>query len=291
VAEDALSEVFSYDSGDGTFWFHHSLDLNPRPQDFRLHYEGGYEIYMFIRGKGEYFVEGQRYELTPYSVLIFNTSELHKLEISVDEPYERMVIIIGAGFMPPFLVGGIDLLKTFRNRALGYKNKISAETAERYGLPALCTKFERLCRAGTPESEVVAKCVIIEMLTAINEAVSGIEDKAQTGNDKINAILEYINANLSGDLCLDALAEKFYLTKYYLCHIFKKTTGFTINRYVTYKRILLADGLMLDGYSPSQACFMSGYGDYSNFYKAYRKLTGKPPRKTKGAAPVRGAPR
>ena len=59
-------------------------------------------------------------------------------------------------------------------------------------------------------------------------------------DEKIVGILDYINNHLHEQITLDLLEEKFYVSKYYLCHLFRKNTGVTVGEYTSYKRILKA---------------------------------------------------
>ena len=47
--------------------------------------------------------------------------------------------------------------------------------------------------------------------------------------------------------------------------------------YVSHKRIALAQQLLLDGTSASEAALRAGLGDYSTFYRTYRHLSGHSP--------------
>lgn len=273
-----------FGASDGSFSFHHTRDAAPNPDHFKLHYEMGYEIFLFLDGKGTYIIEGNHYELSPNSLLIMNSTELHALSISPDQPYERIVLTLKKDFMPPFLSHGVDFFRSIKYRKLGHGNLIQGELVSKSGLLECFNKLGRLLADPGLEDEFVAKCVIVELLAAIN----GIKENElldaqlqKPAMSKIGELLEYINANLNEALTLDALSEKFFLTKYHLCHIFKEATGYSINQYISYKRIHMADALMLEGYTPTQACFMTGFNSYSNFYKSYRKLTGRSPRHTK----------
>ncbi len=268
-----------YASTDGSFFFHHVRDERPDQENFKLHYEKGYEIYMFVSGTGSYTVEGSRYELEPYSILMMNSKELHVLNISPESPYERMVLTINENFLPPFMAGGVDFFRTIKYRKLGQDNKIKAETVTESGLLILFENLQNLLERESAENEIVAKCVIVQILATINQiAETALPKTPVKANRKIGTMLEYINTHLEQPLTLDSLSERFYLTKYHLCRTFKETTGFSVNQYITYKRIRLADERMMEGYSPTQACFMAGFNSYSNFFKSYRKLTGKSPR-------------
>ncbi|WP_426454223.1 AraC family transcriptional regulator [Paenibacillus sp. S-38] len=271
-----------YAASDASFHYHHARDERPNPQSFKPHYEQGFEIYMFLSGSGSYTVEGSRYELEPCSLLIMNSNELHVLNISENQPYERIVLLLNENLLPPFMLNGVDFFRTIKFRKLGENNQILADTVRSSGLLELFGRLQRLLGPAGPrsaENEFVAKCVIVEILSTFNELAESERPQAsRKSGGKIHAVLEYINANLEEDLSLDLLAETFYITKYHLCHTFKEATGYSVNQYITYKRVRMADGLMLQGFSPTQACFMSGFNTYSNFFKSYRRLTGKSPR-------------
>ncbi|NWL89022.1 AraC family transcriptional regulator [Paenibacillus sp. 79R4] len=272
---------FHYRAEDDSFWYHHVRDEQPNPLHYKPHYEKGYEIFMFISGSGSFTIEGSKYELEPYSLLMINSNELHVVNISEDQPYERAVLTLDGNFMAPFMSSGVDLFRTIKYRRLGQDNQLSAKTVKESGLLELFNKLQRALEQGSAEHEVVAKCIIVQIASLINDLARNDPPSSKRGEPKVAAVLEYINKHLEESLSLDHLAEQFYITKYYLCHIFKETTGYTINQYITYKRILKADELMRQGFTATQACFAAGFTSYSSFYKSYRKLTGRTPRNGK----------
>ncbi len=275
----AYHQSLHYRASDQTFFYDHSRDDKPDPRSFKPHYEKGYEVFLFISGSGSYMIEGTKYELEPYSILLMNSNELHAIDISEHEPYERIVLSIRESFSLPFMLSGVDFFRTIKYRDLGHDNQIPPRIVLENGLIDLFGKLSHLLTTANPENEIVAKCVIVQMLSTINRIAETNKTRMKRrSNNKTGAVLAHINANLEEPLSLDVLSEKFYMTKYHLCRTFKETTGFSINQYITYKRIHLADTLMSKGSSPTQACFMSGFNSYSNFFRSYRKLTGKSPR-------------
>ena len=104
-------------------------------------------------------------------------------------------------------------------------------------------------------------------------------------NEKTAAILEYLNTHLTEDVSIDALADTFYLSKYYMMRMFRAETGFTIHGYLTDKRLRVARDLIAQGMRTTDACFQCGYHDYSAFSRAYKKRFQVSPREdlTKGA--------
>lgn len=90
-------------------------------------------------------------------------------------------------------------------------------------------------------------------------------------------IINYLNENYTSQIRLEQLADKFFINKYYLQHLFKKHMGVTVMEYVTNKRILKIQCLMEEGCKISVAANMCGFNDYSSFYRAYVKHTGTKP--------------
>ena len=97
----------------------------------------------------------------------------------------------------------------------------------------------------------------------------------------IRDIISYIDEHLLDELTLERMAQAFLLTKYYLCHIFKKEMGTTIFHFILLKRISLSRVLLAEGKNVTEACFLSGFRSYANFITTFRKYTGCTPKKYK----------
>lgn len=98
-----------------------------------------------------------------------------------------------------------------------------------------------------------------------------------TPSPKINQLIAFINDNLTEDLSLDFLANEFYISKYYLSRKFKEFTGLSLYQYIMKKRLLLARDMLRNGASVMNACFLCGFNDYSNFFRAFKREFGYPP--------------
>ena len=59
---------------------------------------------------------------------------------------------------------------------------------------------------------------------------------------------------------------------------FDAQMGTTVHRYILQKRLLIAKQLLAGGVAPSEACGYCGFGDYANFYRAFRSEYGATPR-------------
>ena len=95
--------------------------------------------------------------------------------------------------------------------------------------------------------------------------------------DVVQEILRYINEHLTEHLTLEGLAEKFYMSKNHLTAIFKRAAGTTVARYILYKRMTIARKELAGGTPAAEAALKAGFGDYSSFFRAYRKMFGCAP--------------
>ena len=94
---------------------------------------------------------------------------------------------------------------------------------------------------------------------------------------RVSPILDYIRDNLAEPLTLDQIAGQFYISKHYLCRIFKAATGFSVMEYIIYSRVLRARQLLQEGISVQQAGELSGFSDNSHFIRTFGHLTGLTP--------------
>lgn len=95
---------------------------------------------------------------------------------------------------------------------------------------------------------------------------------------KVEEILRYIAGHLEEDLTVDALAGRFYLSRYYLMHRFKAVTGCTIHQYISQKRLLRAGELIRSGIPVMKAAEQVGFSEYSTFLRAFRSTFHMNPR-------------
>ena len=94
---------------------------------------------------------------------------------------------------------------------------------------------------------------------------------------RVAPILDYIRAHLAEPLKLDQIAGEFFISKHYLCRIFKSATGFSVMEYIIYSRVLMSRQLLQQGVSVQQAGELSGFSDNSHFIRTFGHLTGTSP--------------
>ncbi len=96
-------------------------------------------------------------------------------------------------------------------------------------------------------------------------------------------ITEYMYQHLSAEITLESIAKKFGYSKNHVINIFKRETGKTPFEYLRDIRLVKAKSLLEYSHmSLENIATESGFGNYINFYKAFKAKYGSSPRIWKG---------
>ncbi len=269
------NKTFECGSNDIGFSYSHITITEKRSKSTPPHkHKDLFEIFILLNGNVDYVIEGKIFHINPYDIVFVNNDELHKSIIN-DSAVEHVLLSINLDF---FVKNDCDEFSDMIfNRKNGTNNVIPAETVITSGLYDIFMRLEKYTQE-KPFSLTVIKSVIIEFLYNMNKQV--IKSSDFNYNQKnIKNIIQYINDNLTETLSLDMIANHFFLSKQYLCKVFKANTGFTIKNYIAHKRIVLVRELYSSGMSLLEACMQAGFNDYSNFYRTFTKTMHEPPKK------------
>ena len=271
-------------SEDAEFQFKHARSEDAEVVPFHHHF--AYELFYFLSGDVNYSVEHQTYRLQPYDLVILNTNELHAAQPISSKPYERIVIHFTPRYLRGFESLAYNILGFLRASRLGVGNYVSGaegNTAEFYDI---VQRIEEYVADPRPESSVMIRTLFVQTLVCVNRYFeerrgtsfrSSMDTEDRQYDDKIARILGYLEDNLTGDLSLSFLEKEFGVSRHYMCRLFKRNTGYTIHEYITNKRIMHAVEMLNEGATALEACDTAGFGDYSNFYKAFQRVTGLTP--------------
>ncbi|MBQ0146784.1 MAG: helix-turn-helix domain-containing protein [Lachnospiraceae bacterium] len=108
--------------------------------------------------------------------------------------------------------------------------------------------------------------------------IRGRDAETAPADPLIREVILYINDNLSEDLSIERLCERFFISKTRLIARFREITGTTPHQYIKQKRIILAARYMEEKNNAAQAGSKAGFSDYSAFYRAFVKEYGISPR-------------
>ena len=254
------------------FRIFHNIDEQKKGIEF--HYHDFNKIMIFLRGNISYSIEGRNYLLKPYDIVLVNAGDIHKPSILDDTIYERIIIYVSPLFLDSYKGADYDLKYCFERAKKEHSNVLRIHSMDKSKLYQECLELEHSLQGNDFANELYQKILFLEFMIQLNRTAISNRINYQDSdmaNMKLLQILDYINENLAEDITIDKLAAQFYLNRYYLMHFFKEGTGYTIGNYITEKRLLYAKNLVQKGKTLTEACFESGFKNYSTFSRAFKK--------------------
>ena len=247
----------------------------PQKGQIEYHYHEFCKLLLLRSGSGGYAVEGQHYTLQTGDIVLIGSHCVHRPEFEAEAPYERIIIYISPEFLRRESAADCDLEGIF---ARGHVLRPGEN--QRRKLFALAEQLEQELSGESYGRVILSNGLLLRLLVEIGRDLRSGESRPSPvtpKNGRVQDMLRYIDAHLAEDITIDALAERFYISKYHMMRLFRQETGQPIHAYLSDRRLLHARELMMQGMSATESCFRSGFGSYSAFVRAYAKRFGTTP--------------
>lgn len=253
----------------------------PYFDDFAIHHHDGYEFLLHVRN-GAYFQLGQRvFPLQNYHLLVMTPGQTHGLVSPHPlRNFERLVVQVSAELLEHLQFEGTNA-RTIIDRCCG---QVSAPLLL---APQDYLRLQKLAASIPDDSESLSPLERMEALgylsvmlslfcQAFIEARSAERQLAQDSlmQDVYNHLLE----RFAEDCSLDALAERFNISKFHLSHRFSETYGTSLHQFVLQCRMAYAQLLIRQGEPMMSIAYQCGFNDYSTFVRAFTRFNGTTPR-------------
>lgn len=243
------------------------------PKEVSLHHHDFYEVYFFLSGNVQYNIESRSYLLTPGDVLLISPMELHQPMFGPEQrEYERIVLWIDKQFLEEVSLGTEGFTACFDTRSPNHANLLRPEGVQRQFLMFLLEQLLLEYNSKEPYQRIAALSYLAQVLVTLNRlALKQRKEESVTGQDStVYSVLGYINEHYSESLTLDDLANQFFISKYHLAREFQRLVGTSVHRYIVQKRLVMAKQMLSAGKPSSEVYQSCGFGDYSNFYRAFK---------------------
>lgn len=254
--------------------------LHKEEKTMDMHIHNCYEIYYSVSGGKQFLIDNKLYAIEPGDLFVINQYESHKITQADKATHERIVISIYPDYPKQLSSDDTDLDFCFSVRPVSFCHRISLNKAQQ---KQFLYYINKITSTSGYAHDIYEQTTFMELLALVNgliqESHAPESSNSLVQNRKVEDILSYINRNITSPITLTQLAGEFFLSESYICRIFKATTGTTINKYITARRISIAKALLNDGVSIMETYEKSGFTDYSVFFKAFTKAVGISPKK------------
>lgn len=264
-------------SKDFELYYYHDTSL----KKVDLHSHDYYEFYFFLEGNVSIQIDEKVYDISHGDIMIVPPFVSHKPLIhNMDIPYSRFVFWISQELCNYLLslspdYGYLMQLVTTRKQYVFHNDNITFNSVQSKLINLLEEMHgERFCK-----NAQISLCVS-DLILYLNRL---IYEKMHPASPKETVSLyqnvcNFIETHIEEDLSLDRLAGEFFVSKYHIAHSFKDNLGLSIHQYITKKRLTYCRNAILSGTGITQAYETFGFGDYSSFYRAFKKEYGISPR-------------
>ena len=249
-----------------------------------LHSHDYYEFYFFLEGDVSIQIEDKEYPVQFGDIMVIPPYLSHRPIIhSMKKPYRRFVFWISQEYCNhllhisseyAFLMQYVQVNKTyfFHNDQITF-NAVQSK---------ILRLIEEMQSDRFGRDAQISLCVN-DLILHLNRLIH--ERNNPTPRNKEHSLYqqltEYIEDHIEEQLSLERLAEDFFVSKYHIAHVFKDNIGISIHQYITKKRLALCKEAILGKMSIKETYQTFGFGDYSSFYRAFKKEYGISPREFK----------
>ena len=250
----------------------------PQKRALREHHHTECELSLFVKGSGTYNICGNEYHFTEGDMFLFASNEAHCIT-DITEPLD----LLNIQFEPRILwesSDGTQLLNIFNMRNENFKNMFSKEDEKLKNHILLIEK--EVCDKNVGykiQTKHLLYSAIIHILRSYDYVKKDDAFSLQnTGVQRLNDAMAYIDRNLEGKLTLKDIAAVACMSETYFSAIFKKFNGISPWDYITIKRVEKAVSLLrTTDMTKLEIAEKCGFSSSSNFYKAFFNVTGKRP--------------
>lgn len=248
---------------------------------FMIHWHEHLEAIHIISGKMTIECGGESIVAGPSDTVIINSNEIHCCPSS-EPPLKLYCIIFDMGllnsryfdkmenqYILPILQNNIFFQRLItNNKSLNEKiihiyNEIQDHDVG-YELAAKADLLNIIV--------LLLRGYILKIITPLEKSMK------YKNNSRIDEIMRHIEEHYEDDITIEDLAHSIYVSKTYLCKLFKKMLGMTITEYINSIRIKAAEKLLADQTKNiSDIALAVGYNDINYFCRMFKRQTGVTP--------------
>ena len=242
-----------------------------------LHSHTFYELLFCRSGSLQYLLGTQRYRLQRGDIVYIPPGTSHRplLLDKLVEPYTRYLLWASPA-LAEMLHGAFPQEELLPAEAFLLRTAATPWQEELGGLFRTGVQ-ENYTRAPGWEAAVLGNTIRLLVQTARARAGEHALRPQAERQELLDALLVYIENHLQDRITLADTARRFLVSESSVNQLFRKRMKVSFYRFVTQRRLIAAKVLLQDGLPAEQISARVGFGDYSSFYRAFKREYGISP--------------
>ena len=233
----------------------------------KSHYHDYYELYYLDAGERYHIVNDRLLKVQAGDCIIFPPHTMHMSYGDKDVPFSRAVL-----YFTPDMVMSDRLQEQLMAASTVFRPDEQQWRALRRIIYHMLEENDASAEYRDEEMIALLNQVLIQILRT-GQVSAGVERR-----NRITGVIHYIHQNYAHEITLSELSAEFYVSSYYLCREFKKSTGRTIVEYIQGTRIMNAKRLFMEtDKNVSEVAAETGFSSLTHFNRVYKSLEGENP--------------
>lgn len=248
---------------------------------FSVHRHAGYEFFLHVQGGGFYQLDQHVFPLQPYQLLLIHPHQLHgPVSRHPLRHFERILVQVNENVLGQLRFDGASLLDVVDQCIAQASPQIIVSPQEYLQLRTLTNLIRPAGELTTACSRAEALGYLTALISRLCQSAAGARQTSHTMGREglILQVRDHILAHFTQDCSLDALAERFSISKFHLSHLFTQICGTSVHQFVLHCRMAYAQKLIRQGEPMMSISYQCGFNDYSSFVRAFTRFYGANPR-------------
>ncbi len=249
--------------------FSHEL-ITKRRKSTPIHYHDDYELYFLVDGETKFFVEDEIFYLHNGDFIFIPRGVYHKTDSEDCLHNERILLAFEENIFDESMSEVLEILSSSKLICIPNNNVIV--------IKELLDKIKNEHSKNRQHKDAIIEAYIKEILILLCRFKTDELKPLNEADKFIYSISEYISNNITENITLKSLSDKFSVSQAHLSRKFKKTVKTGINEYIKYVRILHAQKLLSETTLPiTEIAEQCGFNDSNYFSTTFKKAIGASP--------------
>lgn len=246
----------------GNFEMKYYYRKTPEKSDARVfppHVHDVLEAYVHIDGNASFMVENKIYALSSGDIVVSKPNEIHHCILNSASTHKHLCFWFSDALSA--LYPELFSQKSETNSLIVPENSVKEKLLDCY---------EELENASVLNEERAEFYTALKILDLWCKS-TGKPSQAQSSPRILRDILNDINENFTEINSLDYFTEKYFISSSTLNRLFQTHLQTSPKLYLETKRLAYSRTLLKEGASVFDACMKSGFPDYSNYIRLFKK--------------------